>query len=252
LSKYDNYTIVGDLNLSTLKIDGPVHFNHTLFQNSVNFSSTTFNSTADFFGSQFTKDAFFIGARLKVLDLSLAKYEKLYLRWSSTDSLVYDADYGDTTYQLLMENFKNLGFSLDFDNCYYQFRVEQFLHRNPINDPFMYIINFGAWVFYGFGKRPLYPFYWSVFFIVFFGLFWKTAGISTPLRFSARAFLSGTKLFIDPPKIPKYNIIQNKWLSYLIRRFGPAFLEDTLIVERALGAFLSILLFLAIGSTIVR
>jgi hypothetical protein len=115
----------------------------------------------------------------------------------------------------------------------------------------MYIINFGAWIFYGFGKKPIYPFYWSVFIIGFFGLFWRTAGISAPLRFSARAFLSGTKLFIDPPKIPKYHITP-KWLSYLIRRLGPPFLEDILIVERVLGAFFSILLFLAIGSTIVR
>jgi hypothetical protein len=58
-AEFDNYTIVGDLNLSSLKIVGPVHFNHTLFQNSVNFNSTIFKDTAYFRGSAFNGDAYF-------------------------------------------------------------------------------------------------------------------------------------------------------------------------------------------------
>jgi len=58
-AEFDNYTIVGDLNLSKLEIAELVHFNHTLFQNSVNFNSTTFNGTAYFRYSDFNSIAYF-------------------------------------------------------------------------------------------------------------------------------------------------------------------------------------------------
>jgi hypothetical protein len=54
-----NCVIVGDINLRELKIDRPVHFSNTVFQNSVDFDSTTFNNDADFSGSQFNDNANF-------------------------------------------------------------------------------------------------------------------------------------------------------------------------------------------------
>lgn len=45
-AEFDDCTIVGDLNLSALRIEGPVHFNYTIFRDSVNFESTTFNGYA--------------------------------------------------------------------------------------------------------------------------------------------------------------------------------------------------------------
>lgn len=244
--------------------NSPAHFFGTTFNSSANFVGSTFNS-ADFGNSKFSKDAFFIGARLKVLDLGLAKYEKLYLRWSSIDRLVYDANYGDTTYQLLMENFKNLGFSSDFDNCYYQFRVEQFLHRNYFADPLGSLLDFGAWIFYGFGKRPLYPLSWSIVIVFFFGAFWrriedfsltyeriiyedpgrsgvwdKVHLVLKPFVLSATIFLSGTKLFVESPEIPESP------------RSSRSFVKGMFTFERILGAFFSILLFIAISGTVIR
>ena len=58
--------------------------------------------------------------------------------------------------------------------------------------------------------------------------------------FSATVFLSGTRLFIDPPDIPD----MPKWSRFHVKI---AFTS-----ERVLGAFLSILFFLAIGATVVR
>jgi hypothetical protein len=60
---FDNCTIVGDLNLGEIKIEKPVQFKHTLFQNSVNFNSATFNGTAYFWDSTFNSYAYFIGSR---------------------------------------------------------------------------------------------------------------------------------------------------------------------------------------------
>lgn len=122
---------------------------------------------------------------------------------------------------------------------------------DPIEVAFGKTIDFFSFILYGYGVKPLYPAAWSTFFIVLFGIFWRTAGVTAPLRFSARAFFSGTKLFIDPPKIPKYLRVP-RWLNYFVNRFGPPLLQDILTVERVLGALFSLLLFLAIGRTIIR
>jgi hypothetical protein len=190
--------------------------------------------------------------------LTHAKYEKLYIKWDNIHKLAYD----NTAYQLLIENLRNLGFNKDADNCYYQFRVDQFQHWQPeIQDSLAYSIDGMAWISYGYGKKPHYPFIWSLIFIGFFGFFWRSMGLGTrewppvarlkngnnnngklllhALAFSLTVFLSGTKLFIDPPNIP---VLQGRWAS-IVR---PAF-----IIERVLGAFFSILFFLAIGETIV-
>jgi hypothetical protein len=58
-AEFDDCTILGDLDLSGLKIEQPVHFNHTIFQDSVNFESTTFNDTAYISSSVFNGTADF-------------------------------------------------------------------------------------------------------------------------------------------------------------------------------------------------
>jgi len=65
-------------------------------------------------------------------------------------------------------------------------------------------------------------------------------GILEVLAFSATVFLSGTRLFIEPPHLPKIGGRSR----YLIR--------GTFIFERVLGALFSILFFLAISGTVVR
>jgi hypothetical protein len=57
--EFDYCTIIGDLDLSGLKIEQPVHFNHTIFQNSVNFNSSILNGDAHFLHSVFKDNADF-------------------------------------------------------------------------------------------------------------------------------------------------------------------------------------------------
>ena len=270
-------------------------FRYATFSGFADFRYATFSGDAYFGGATFNGDAIFEETRFKKdLYLKFAKYDRLYIRWESIHHLYYD----DTAYQLLIENFKKQGFLVDADNSYYQLRVEQFLNRNPINDPLRSLLDLGAWIFYGFGKRPIYPILWSIFFIGLFGIFWITINLSIPtdvtykygldkswsrrafslilipiiniiwimvglekrkraideyeqvgkwpskmregFSFSAAVFLSGTKLFVDPPTVP---MLPGRSQSLIRRAF---------LFERVLGAFFSILLFIAIGTTIVR
>jgi hypothetical protein len=58
-AEFDNCNIVDYLNLSTLKIEGDVHFNNTLFQNFLNCESATFINAAYFVDSNFNDTADF-------------------------------------------------------------------------------------------------------------------------------------------------------------------------------------------------
>lgn len=60
------------------------------------------------------------------------------------------------------------------------------------------------------------------------------------MLFSATLFLSGTRLFVDPPALPTLQ----DWFA--------AHAHGFFIAERVLGAFFSILFFLAISGTVVR
>lgn len=117
--------------------------------------------------------------------------------------LVYD----DAAYMSLMKNFKALGYFEDYDSCYFQYRKEHRAKPWPaVND----------------------------------GEEWFDGDIIDVLGFSITVFLSGTKLFIDPPELPRIEGRSRFWIKWAF------------IVERLLGGLFSILLFIAIGGTIVR
>jgi hypothetical protein len=306
------------------KFNGYADFFNTTFNNEVLFFDSKFNTT-DFTAAKFNKEAFFDDAQFNGITnfyksqfkedasfektifkgrliLIRTKYNKFYIRWSNIEnSLIYD----ETAYLLIIENFKKIGYFDDSDNAYYQFRKEQFLHRNfieTIQAFFMSLILLGAWIFYGFGKMPILPFLWSIFFTGIFGVFWIAISLPSPkyaikkynldkglsrrafslffipiisiisrivssrvdleaskmaideydqvgkwpskmidaFIFSFTIFLSGTKVFVDPPAVP---VIPGRSQSLIRIAF---------LFERMLGAFFSILFFMAIGATIVR
>jgi hypothetical protein len=64
--------------------------------------------------------------------------------------------------------------------------------------------------------------------------------LADALIFSATLFLSGTGLFVDPPQMPQ------------MRRLSLSQAKAAYIADRVLGAFFSILFFLAISGTVVR
>jgi hypothetical protein len=235
------------------RFNGDAYFSSSIFNSDARFISSSFNSDAYFRRSKFNKFISFANSRIKKaffensiftknskLFLQGAEYDKLYIRWYNISNI----DYDDTVYLLLIKNFYNLGFFEDADNCYYRYRVE---HRSqpwpgldPLDATFRKTIDFFSLIFYGYGVEPLYPVAWSIIFMVLFGIIWYMVDMPAPFRFSIRAFLSGTKLFIDSPIIPEELIASHPLL------------EEVLTMEKVLGALFSLLLFLAISKTIIR
>ena len=239
---------------------GNAHFKDAEFGAITGFNYAQFNGTADFAGVWFIKDATFENAIFRgELSLIATRYDKLFIRWHSLEKgIVYD----DIAYLSLLKNFRDLNYLEDYDNCYFEYRkdrrsmarltLENILFKNPID----YFLQ----VSYGYGTKPLRTLGFSLMIILVFGIFWRSIGLGRPnealdeytlsdfehdsilevLAFSATVFLSGTRLFIDPPPLPK------------IRGRSRSLIRGAFIFERVLGALFSILFFLAISGTVVR
>jgi hypothetical protein len=240
------------------------YFRWVQFNKETNFIDAQFAGKAYFNGSRFREDPFLDNATFqKELSLTRTRYDKLYIRWDNIEGgLAYD----DAAYMSLMKNFKDLGYYEDYDSCYYNYRVA---HRKvawssmpgweeAVRKPIDYLLE----GFYGYGTKPFNAALFSLGIVLVFALFWWSVGLGGPedrtqeslkdieewldgditdiLAFSATVFLSGTRLFIDPPPLPR---IEGRSRSTIKKAF---------ILERVLGALFSVLFFIAISGTIAR
>jgi hypothetical protein len=257
-------------------------FSSVQFNKLVSFDDARFNGSASFNSSRFKEDALFEGADFNgTLYLTRAKYDRLYISWKNIKELGYD----DAAYLTLLENFKKLGYLEDYDGCYYEYRKAhreqscggKYHGMHPAEEWIRKRIDVGLEAFYGYGKKPIWPLLWSAGTILLFGAFWQIGGlkrgkganqrgilerygpheaqasrkpqrrdwkrelraIADAMIFSATLFLSGTRLFVDPPQMPEVQRHQS-------------LAKAAFIAERVLGAFFSILFFLAISGTVVR
>jgi hypothetical protein len=262
---------------SKSKFGGLASFYGTKFQDNADFSFCSFNRTLDIRHSEFYRDANFMDAEFKddvfaddsqfrgILNLNRTSYNRIFIKW---DSVIGKLQYNETAYNLLEKNFKNLGLFEDANRCYYAFMCEKgnrtafegFSGR--LNSLFMAIFYFFAWILYGFGTRPELPWMWSFILIIgVFTPFWyknsqertkgiienygperkkdKNRNLYRALMLSISIFFSGTKILIDPPKIPEEVKGSNPWIGRVYT------------IERTLGAAFFFLFFLAISKTIL-
>jgi hypothetical protein len=261
-------TFNGPADFMRSRFNGPAYFWSSSFNTTdftwaefdkiASFDDTQFNGITTFNNSRFKDDALFENTTFRdVLYLTRTKYDKFYIKMPSIKK---GLGYEESAYQQLIENFKKLGYSSDVDNSYYQFRKAQLMHRDFGNEPLMYLFDAGAWVFYGYGKRPLYPLLWSIIIVTLYTGIWISIGpknsrskideyrsierwpqnLSDALIFSATVFLSGTKLFVDPPAIPE------------ISGVSQSSIRKAFTIERLLGALFSVLFFLAVTGMIIK
>ncbi|MDD1753933.1 MAG: pentapeptide repeat-containing protein [Methanotrichaceae archaeon] len=260
----------GDADFKSSTFNNKVDFNESTFKNETYFDDANFVGEARFYHSRFVGDALFRNTTFsEPLDLTRAKYDKLYIKWTNIKK---GLGYDQSAYQKLIENFKVLGYTTDVDKSYYEFRVEQFRHPD---DPVRYFADFIAWITYGFGKQPIFPLLWSIMFVLLFGFVWweidtgksdwfgvnsmkqpdeyeyssieyvpisdrRWRNLLETFIFSATVFLSGTRLFVDPPPVPA------------LRGMSESLTKKLFIVERILGATFSVLFFLTLTGMILK
>ncbi|HQN30475.1 MAG TPA: pentapeptide repeat-containing protein [Methanothrix soehngenii] len=256
----------GDTSFCNSEFNCNANFKLDTFDKEANFNDVVFKGDVSFYSSFFNGVAFFEKTIIQGrLSLTKTKYDKLFIRWYNiVDGLEYD----DAAYMTLLKNFKDLGYLEDYDSCYFQYRKE---HRGQ---PWPGIGSFEVSVrkfldifleyFYGYGKKPLLPLAWSLGVVLVFGIYWRSIGqkkqkiifdeyspkknkinnklliLIYPFLFSVNVFLSGTKLFVDPPEVPDTPGNSQSTTKFVF------------ILERILGAFFSILFFLAVSGTVVR
>jgi hypothetical protein len=225
-------------NFQYSKFNGVADFLDAYFNDSANFEDNAFGIDVDaiftdvvfkgntsFGRSQFKGDALFENTTFKgKLSLTRTRYGKFFIRWHDIrGGLTYD----DAAYMSLLKNFKDLGYFEDYDSRYFQYRKAHRGQPWPLVSGLDLPIRKGIDVFlewfYGYGTKPLNAFYCSLATVIAFGIFWKAIGLGGPddvtgesdkewekpdgifdvLSFSTTIFLSGTKLFIDPPNHPE-------------------------------------------------
>jgi hypothetical protein len=189
-----------------------------------------------FSGSQFQGVANFYGKFQGKLDLSNCQFNKLYIRWDIIkDRVILD----DTTYLLLIENFKKLGFFEDADNCYYEYRKTRKIKGFIRN-----IFDLAARLSFGYGVKPEFALASSISVVILFAILFyylisitnQNISIGNALVLSITAFTSGANTIISLP-------------NTLLLNGGLALLAT---FERLLGWAFFALLLASLGKTIIR
>ncbi|MFA6372580.1 MAG: pentapeptide repeat-containing protein [Methanothrix sp.] len=162
-------------------------FDNAHFKEIASFSGSTFNEDAHFFGAHFDrytnleanflKDLILERTKIYLMQLNEATFSKgsvvllknsdffrLELPWAQIrENLRYDGG----TYLALTRNYNNLEWFEDADNCYYQYRSKRRATLNGSSE----VLDWIAWVTYGYGIRFYYPLLLGV------SLFFFSAGV---------------------------------------------------------------------------
>jgi Pentapeptide repeats (9 copies) len=271
-SKFEGSAFNGSVDFLDCNFRGPIDLENSIFSSVVTFNNAKFYQKASLNGSRFEGDVFFLNTSFdNILYLTMTNYDKFYIKWTGISDLGYD----DTSYLLLIQNFKKLGFFDDADKCYFQYEKEL---REQSNCPLStQLFNRLQELLYGYGVSWLNSILSSVFLILAFGVIWAIIDIFRPaslfdlyrsekyfgkefarnitlawcnkskalslehLIFSWRVFFSGTQLFVDPPERPK---LRGKWSDRAVSCIFTS--------ERILGAMLFFLFILTISRTVIR
>jgi uncharacterized protein YjbI with pentapeptide repeats len=217
--------------LKKAQFEKDVDFCNATFNKNADFMDVKFDGDADFGKAQFNEDVTFEEAQLEGyalfedahfgekshLCLNRTRYYKLRLRWDNVNTQNFEAD--DEAYLYLIRNYRDMGWFEDANECYYEY-----MKNRECKGRFSDCINKVLFVSYGYGTKPEYSLIWSFGLIILFGIIWDLSGIRAStldvekgdsegnrrmrgivkfidaIIFSAVVFLSGTKLFVDPPE----------------------------------------------------
>jgi uncharacterized protein YjbI with pentapeptide repeats len=182
-----------DASFGLARFSDAAYFSGASFSKDAVFGLAKFQDIASFQGASFKGDLNFKAASLSNMLLDKAAFgrscriilndteiSRFRAHWTEiADHVVWEPG----AYLALVNNYHGLGWSLDEDDCYYQYRR---LNQDKKDWGWSKAIDILAWLSCGYGVRPSYAFAWSLLTILIFGLiFWWGDGIrrsAKPLR----------------------------------------------------------------------
>ncbi len=176
---FSNATFIKDASFQMARFDAPTDFSYANFSNQVNFnnamfnkvikfSNTTFNGNASFSDAYFEREARFDAAQFgSNLNLNKATFYQLMLPW---DVIKDRIGKDKATHLALINNYKSLGWILDRNGCYYQYRE---MRRNAAKTWNSKIMDTISWAYWGYGVRPFNAIFWIAVIILAFGLLYR-------------------------------------------------------------------------------
>jgi len=145
------------------KFDGPVFFNGTVFCQNAIFDNTQFQALADLSYVRFDRDLAMNSTKITKMVLDGSQFDarsRLFLakadinRFMASWSLIRGILSFDTSaYLSLIKNYKDLGQGNDANDCYYEYRYLNQVHKEFGVSKFLDIV---AWLTCGYGVRPHY------------------------------------------------------------------------------------------------
>jgi uncharacterized protein YjbI with pentapeptide repeats len=170
---------------------GEADFNLARFDDSVSFSKTSFKDNAFFGGikldrflnlmsANFEKKLVLKSSQIHIILLDNATFSKeskvilddsdiaiLRAPWKSIGDHI---GYNGAAYLALVKNYKDLEWFSDSNDCYYAYRKlsQEYEPLSP-----MKLLDYLAWIFYGYGVKPQIPLGWSIFVVLVFGAIYR-------------------------------------------------------------------------------
>jgi uncharacterized protein YjbI with pentapeptide repeats len=185
LSSFGEAVFAREANFNLARFSQAAYFSGAQFQGLALFGLTKFQDIASFQSAKFDSDLNFKGASISTILLDKAEFRKdsriilndtdfarFKARWNEIEGhVVWDP----AAFLALVNNYHDLGWSADEDDCYYQYRS---LNLGKKQWGWSKIIDLLAWLSCGYGVRPGYAVAWSLITILVFALvFWRGDGI---------------------------------------------------------------------------
>lgn len=221
IARFSRSNFKRDANFRRSKFEGPADFSSANFSGTSNFdemeffkiakfNNANFSGNTSFFGSYFEKDAKFEGAVFRsMLNLSGATYSQLALSWDSIRGhLIKDKKAN----QSLINNYKNMVWIKDRNQCYYDYRNEK---RISSDWGFSRIMDSASWIYWGYGVRPYNAIISILALIFLFSLIyrWLASRSKSSISFRDALTLSARTLLLKSPGDVK---IEGKHAHYAI------------------------------------
>lgn len=260
LCSFGDVVFAGEANFGLARFSDAAYFSGAQFQDTAIFGLTKFEDIASFQGASFAGDLILKGALISTFLLENGNYgrnariilndsniDRLKVHWSEIGGhLVWDPG----AYLALVNNYRNLGWSSDEDDCYYQYRNLNQEHKGL---GWSKAIDVLAHLSCGYGVRPSYAVAWSLLTILIFALvFWLGDGI----RRSAQPLQGPAETYSIPEHVTFRNAIFFSTMIFLSQ--GPIdFLpvgrhRYYVILEGIFGWLLLALFLVTLGKVMIR